>query len=538
MVLALAAGCNRPRCQRRDPTDASVTTTTQYGNPTGAAGYKVQCSGWYPDWISNAPPTADQRSFQLAQGYPLGVPQLVALPDGKLKIDHYDPYPPANDAIEAPWLPLDPKAAADQPAYLEALKAYLLEGNTGAADVEDDFVAQRNTRRSWFHVPMLTTNTSKRREPRHGLTAERLLRDDEHPWIKNGSGGLRSFAIGAYNWLGGYTIGQVFKDPDPALADPAAARFIEGAFVFKLLFAEYDPAKIEPALDPLVGSPEWRVQDVTTGAEVKVRLLQVDVAVRDADAGPTGWVFATFVYDKAMAAPSPWAKLRPVGLMWGNGIGANLETWLAPGIPSNLAREDGLPYGRAGRLNGPVDNPTSSCLSCHGTAQIIVGGHGNSPAVIDAARGVGLFPPAACTDAEDQVWFRNVVAGAPFGLMTAGGAGCALAPTQPGTPPMYGLDYSLQLADALESALVRDNRNPCAATAEQLRDVAIVDAPVGDAHAMAALRERLSAKRLREFGPRLRQDLPRGLTRAAAAAKVIPLATPPAEQDSAATHQR
>ena len=54
-----------------------------------------------------------------------------------------------------------------------------------------------------------------------------------------------------------------------------------------------------------------------------MRLLQVDVAVRDARATKTGWVFATFVYDKTMTAPTPWAKLRPVGLMWGDAAGGH-----------------------------------------------------------------------------------------------------------------------------------------------------------------------------------------------------------------------
>lgn len=490
--------------------------TTQFGGDTGAGGYKVQCSGWFPDWIARNPPGADARSFQLAQGYPLGLPVLVETADHKLAIDHYDPYPPANDAIEAPWLPLDPKVAADQPAYLDALKAYLLDGNTGAASVEDDFDVGHNGKRSWFHVPMMTTSPFARREPYHGLTAERVLRANDHKWIKNtATDGLRSFAIGAYNWLGGYTIGRVFADPDPAAADPSRAVFIEGAFVFKLLFAEYDPTKIDAAQDPLVGAPEWKVQDVTnpTGPLVPVRLLQVDVAVRDADAGATGWVFATFVYDKAMVAASPWAKLRPVGLQWGNGIGATPETWLAPGIPANLQREDGKPYGRDGRLNGPVDNPTSSCMSCHSTAQLITGITGNTAAAVASARGAAIFPPTGCTDAEDQVWFRNIAAGAPFGLMTSGGTGCTLATPQPATPPMYGLDYSLQLAEALESSRVRGNPNPCRTTAENLRDVAIIEAPVGDANAMAAMRARLSSKALREFGAERLRGLPRGLVR-------------------------
>ncbi len=51
--------------------------------------------------------------------------------------------------------------------------------------------------------------------------------------------------------------------------------------VFKILFAEYDPAKIVASTDPLEGSPEWSVVDVSTpNAPLdKVRLLQVDIGV-------------------------------------------------------------------------------------------------------------------------------------------------------------------------------------------------------------------------------------------------------------------
>lgn len=40
------------------------------------------------------------------------------------------------------------------------------------------------------------------------------------------------------------------------------------------------------------------------------------------------------------------------------------ETWLNPDLVF-LPRKGGY----ASRMNGPVDNPVSSCLSCHSTAQ-------------------------------------------------------------------------------------------------------------------------------------------------------------------------
>lgn len=66
-AVALLAGC------RRDPSTVDATPPT---GPFGGPGtdHVAQCSGWFPDWISRNPPPAGTASFQLAQGYPLGIP--------------------------------------------------------------------------------------------------------------------------------------------------------------------------------------------------------------------------------------------------------------------------------------------------------------------------------------------------------------------------------------------------------------------------------------------------------------------------------
>ncbi|WP_437987522.1 hypothetical protein [Sorangium sp. So ce117] len=479
-------------------------------NDAGAEGTGVtaQCSGWFPDWISSNPPPAGTASFQLSQAYPLGIP-ILKIEGENIRITGWDP-PPSASVQQAPWLQHDFHDPAQRPAYLDALKNYLLEGND-----TNDFDVSKNTQRSWYHVPMMTSDNFSRREPYHGLTKERALRSTDHKWIIDGTGGsanLNSYAIGAYNALGGYTIGQVFKDPNPANSDPSKGKFIEGAYVFKILFAEYDSAKIDAGQDPLVGAPEWQIQDIADAAGPlrKVRLLQVDVAVRDGRSAQTGWVFATFVYDKSMAGEAnPWRRLRPVGLMWGNdpdvngpGAGVIDETFLSPDIPANLQRQDGNPYGRDGRLNGPVDNRFSSCLSCHSTAQVVVGA-----TTRNAFRGVDLFPPppsASCTS--PMVWFRNVPAGTPFGVMTNGGNGCDLDSPATATPSLHGVDYSLQLADALEASLFDRAPNPCQALAEELKQVDSRTIPPGDrrGRSIEEMRRTFSAEVARE--PRKLKD--------------------------------
>jgi hypothetical protein len=429
---------------REDPDTTVQVVTGRFGE--AGSGWTVQCSGWYPDWISQHPPADGQPNFQLAQGYSLGVPVFVeGAPE--LTVERWDPPSPARSTTAYPWLAHD---FATQPeAYLEALKTYSFQGMP-----EVDFVAQKNTTRKWYHVPMMTTGTTNRREPHHGVTKERALRDSEHSWISGGD--LQSYAIGYYNQIGSYTLGQVFKDKDPALSDPSKAEFISGALVFKLLFAEYDPAKIPTATDPLVGSPEWEVRDVVDGTMKRIRLVQVDIAVKDDRAAGTGWVFATYVYDKSRTDPSPWAKLTPVGLQWGNDPGVALgspvaESWTNGALPGVF--QGHLGYG--GRLNGPVDNPASACLSCHATAQADTDARQGAGS-LDTFRGVAdRVPPAACTPAEKLAWFRNVPGGDAFGTQTA----CPVD-TSP-EPNLHGLDYSLQVAVALESALYYRNVNPC-----------------------------------------------------------------------------
>lgn len=417
---------------------ANPTPTDQFGG--SGSGWVAQCTGKFPDWISPNPPAAGGTAFELSQAFPTAAPA------------------PATDA-EAPWQAFDFRQPAERMAYINAIRDYALDGMTAI-----DFVPQKMSPVRWFHVPMMTTDPLSRREPYHGVTKERPLRADDHAWIIDGAGNdLDAFAVGLYNARGAYTIGQVFADADPQKADPAAATFIPGAMVFKLLFAEYDATKIDPATNPLDGAPEWEVQDVQqpNGPLKKVRLLQVDVAVRDIDAAPTGWVFGTFVYDESQTAEvDPWRRLAPIGLQWGNDFdvtgvpneGVLDETWINPAIPTVFKGQ----LGRDGRLNGPVDNPRSSCLSCHSTAQIKVG-----ETSLRAFRAVSLVPPTPCTDAQDMHWFRDVPAGTAFDVMT--GNGCVPASPPVGTPPLYSLDYSLQLADGLESALFYRNPNPCAA---------------------------------------------------------------------------
>jgi hypothetical protein len=186
-----------------------------------------------------------------------------------------------------------------------------------------------------------------------------------------------------------------------------------------------------PFLD---GTLEWQA-DINRAAGIgprpTLRLLQVDVAVKDPRAASTtGWVFGTFQYEKAASAsPNWWEHLVPVGLMWGSDL-AHLkldqqtqEEWI------NTARGQTLHLGRKNLvLNGPVDSPDGSCASCHGFAQV--------PRVNNPMPQISRTPPpAAQTGPPVEAYFRNIKAATPL------------------SADYVSVDYSLQLQIGIARAI-------------------------------------------------------------------------------------
>lgn len=340
----------------------------------------------------------------------------------RLKQDYPQTLPPAG---ARPWTSISFRTRPNE--YLKAVLDYALEGNK-----EVDFVVQNNTIRGWYHAPWMHTGPAGREFIR-GLTRERSSRPGElHP---NQTGTFENWAVSVYNPRGGYTIGRVWKDPDAP--NPSVAKFPVGTVSVKLIFTEAPVSQVPY----LAGSVEWQA-DINrannAGPRPTLRLLQVDVAVRDSRATPTtGWVFGTFVYDGNAPGATPWDRLVPVGLMWGNDptrVGTTQplrESKVNPDlqIPQHLGFEK--------RVNGPVDNPRSSCLSCHSTAQI-------NPDLSRASR--SAIPPANASLSTLRLYFRNIKAGEPFD------AGAR------------SLDYSLQLQNGIANWAQANPDPPPAAT--------------------------------------------------------------------------
>ena len=327
----------------------------------------------FPD--AHNPPPAGWTGpvFKLSQAYPATQP--AAEPAGVRK-----------------WNQFDFKKPAEAPQYLKAVLEYCLAGNTANnfADVSANAV------RKWYHAPWLDTTPSGR-EFIHGMTKERSSRSGEL-----GAGQTAqhdNWAVGFYNPPGGFTIGQVWKDG--AHPDPSKSLFPADTVTCKLLFTT-TPVSEAPFL---TGSLEWQ-GDINrasgTAARPTLRLLQIDVAVKDTRAASTiGWVFGTFQYEKAASSSMNWWEhMVPVGLMWGSDV-ANLKAsmpttqeWI------NTARGQQLHLGRKNLvLNGPVDNPLASCSACHGFAQI--------PKVNNPMPSIPSIPSLTATPVSLDRYFTN-----------------------------------------------------------------------------------------------------------------------------------
>lgn len=323
-----------------------------------------------------------------------------------------------------PWLKYDFKK---QPIdYLMAVLNYVYEGN-----IEADWKIQDNKIRKWYHAPSMSWPPFGR-EFIHGLTSERKSRPRELYPLQLDT--FQNWAVGFYNPQGGYTLGKVWSDTiNPLISEGV---FFEGTVGAKLLFTEATIDQV-PYLN---GSYEWDayIFDKQQRKVIKkLRLLQLDIAVKDSRANTTtGWVFGTFVYNNNKIGNSLWDKLVPVGISWGNDPeiiisgGELLETYINPEFMELFTFPDGkvMHLGYKGRLNGPVDNPLSSCISCHSQAQIPE---------------VKKFLPNFKDNDDIRYYFRNISSGEVF-KPVAGGS--------------KSMDYSLQLSRGVGYVLTHRNK--------------------------------------------------------------------------------
>jgi hypothetical protein len=364
-------------------------TDTSYAN---AAKAQFECS-------SNLPlkePT-QERKFQIKLDFPASQPTAAILP----------------------WQSIDFERQPE--AYVRALLAYGVADNDAV-----DWRIEDNAKSKWCHAPWF----QNAREGLRGMTRERGSRVKE--LHEQQVSDARNWAIGFYNDLGCFTLGQVWKDP--SFPKTKGLLFPEGTYSIKLLFTTAPPSQVPY----LAGSKQWNAAIDSDGGAVTMRLLQVDVAARDKRADKhTGWLFGTFIYDADTPGQTVWDKLVPVGLMWGNDptlTSGEYETkgavpqegWLNPIVAKKFFHLPRHNLGLHGRVNGPVDNPKAACLACHARAL----DWGRAIGREQAAEAAELLPfaPSPYDDAGVTTFFRN------------------RKPHESFVTGTQSLDYSLQLA--------------------------------------------------------------------------------------------
>ncbi len=356
----------------------------------------------FPDAFNSPPAGWTGPVFKLSQSYPATRPRL-------------------EPASRARWRNLDFRNAAQAPQYMRAVLDYCLEGNRDR-DFQD---IGNNPIRKWYHAPWLHAGAAGR-DFIHGLTQERPSRPGELG--PQHTTQFDNWGIGIFNARGGYTIGQVWKNEQRP--DPRKANFPSHTVSCKFLFTRATVAQA-PYLE---GSLEWQAdvnRSAGTGARPVLRLLQIDVAVKDPRANSTtGWVFGTYQFHKDFSPSTNWwDDLMPVGMLWGNDVERivanqpSREQWVNP---ARLAPV--LHMGFRDLVNGPVDNPRSSCIGCHARAQI--------NRINDPTPGLPAIPPENNpSETAIRAYFRNLRAATALSADYA------------------SVDYSLQLQLGIRRAI-------------------------------------------------------------------------------------
>ncbi len=406
---------------RLGPVEPALASTFQ--------GTVVPSTAPFPDFgYLPAPSSYTGPVFKLSQGYPKVMPK-GALPAFFKKLPA---KPFSNDFEKGGWR-----------QYMMAVRDYCFEGNTGV-----DFRVENNQLRKWYHMPWQHYGPSGR-EGVHGLTKEAQVLVGQLGTTQNTSG--QTYAVGFFNDRAGYAIGRVWanhSDPNPGYTSLPGPGFPNGTVIFKLLFVDNDPTTVPGLQNPM----QWEAYITTTydgqtRAFKDVSVIQMDIAIKD-DRALTGWLFGTFQYNGQLGA-ADWKNLIPVGIMWGNDpeVTSDSDTQFRPnGLNAstppanpltqtkiNLALKETtinpntkeLPpthLGWNGRLNGPVDNYQSSCMSCHMTAEVPSLSPANPTFQAPSAQPpvgspVNQPPPAGFTGTWYggwMRWFQNLKCGEPF----------------------------------------------------------------------------------------------------------------------------
>jgi hypothetical protein len=378
---------------------------------------------------ARAPAGATSEAKETPAGFPSFNPSFGPPPGwGGPVFQLSQSYPDTLSKERPPFLDID--FMKDPGQYLMKVREYVYQGNidrgTDSAGNTLDWIVQRNPVRTWYHMPWRDYG-SRGREFVHGLTME--FPSQPHYLDPNQAAKHFTWAKAMYNPIAAYTLGQVW--PDPAKGPTmSAGRFAPGSTIAKLLFTTADSTDVPE----VQGTYVWQANTYANPAcdtlpcprtAQPVRLIQMDVAMKDPRAPVTQWVFGTFVYDKDAPGGSVWEKMVPLGLMWGNDPQVTSTSRDSTLQESRILQVKMFEHlGCHGRLSGPLDNPRSACMSCHMTAQF---------------PGAAAVPPSssACDSPANAKFWQNLAPGMPFQTF--------------GDTTTTAFDFSMEMASSVEN---------------------------------------------------------------------------------------
>ena len=343
----------------------------------------------------------------------------------ELSVDFPDQLPNTRP----PFLDIDFFTEPD--AYWQSVRAYIYEGNIDRGNDQNgnslDWHTQTNPVRLWYNMPWRAWGGNAR-EYINGLTREfpaspgSLAPGQEHT--------AYTWARAIYNPIAGYTVGQVW-DNEEGPPNLAAAQFADGAVIAKLLFTTAVESEVPYVRDAYTweantyADPENCSKEDCPRQIRDVHLYQIDFAIKDPRASVTQWVFGTFVHDPTLPGDGfSWEKMVPLGFMWGNDPELSADDPTGVPVQSKVYDNTHI-YEHMGchqRLVGPLDNPRSSCMSCHMSAQHPLPRSPVPPGSIEE-----------CDSEENAQFWTNLPSGDI--LWPAEGA--------------YSLDYSMEMTSAV-----------------------------------------------------------------------------------------
>jgi hypothetical protein len=360
---------------------------------------RLPASSFEADYIldgaaSRTPAQADQelaklgfQSTDVVKGNTTGI-------TFKLKSD-YPTQAGGAEHLNRPWKEMNLRDEVESEKFTLLVLSYFLKSMVhDPKNVNNNFIPKNSpTSTYWCHMPWLNQGNS-RREAIHGLTQERPMAvSSMYPNATRGS----NWGIGFYNAEGCQTIGRIFgtgDNPKPKPDWQKGVTWNDGTVSIKTLFTT-------SKFDTLNGAFVWQAnvsEPNSSTRQVKdVSMVQIDIAVKDSTLKGTRpeinhWMMSTNYYDPTYSMiehakrlnyletirpyiskmldskdnPLPRFagifRMRPIGIQTGheapNGT-VDSDSYIFPGSLTNQVE---------GRVNGPADNPKSSCLSCHATA--------------------------------------------------------------------------------------------------------------------------------------------------------------------------